>query len=285
MQEKTDDRRVVIITAFGIHDADVQREISEGQQQSSYMERLPQDILQAQGVRSAGLAACKEATAQTVRVAAGNGSLNSSPPPFVFILQNNNYTPGSFEQTFLDEVRRLQRQELEISGIGDERGERDQGEAQPSSGCDGGDKGVNDVHGRVFFVEDSDSLYGKLGCYQQTPRSQYHEPVKLVEAKMLWDLITLVHLEQSSPAAAPLAISQASEVDKTVGNDGVKLPVTVAKAESTISESSPDDAAWHRLQEASSTRGVCERPPCGKVSNFWIPKALFAQGRAYLHRR
>lgn len=159
-------------------------------------------------------------------------------------------------------------------GSGEEQEEEKEEEAQLSNGCEfggggggggvpGGDKSVEEERGRVFLVEDSASLYAKLRCYQQTPGSQYHEPIKLVEAKMLGDLFTLVELEHSSPAVPPPATSQTRKVDETVGGNGVKLSVTVAKEEDTASGSSPDDAVWPRLQEAASTRDVCESPPCG----------------------
>lgn len=253
------------------------------------MEHLPQDILQAEGVRAAGLAACREATAETVRVAAGEGSSTSSLPPLVFLLQNNNFSPDSFEQTFLDEARRLQRQELGILGIEEEKKE---GEDQLSGDCGGGDENMSsrgvggggvlggeesldgknngdDARGNVFFVEDSVSLYGKLRCYEENSLSHYHEPVKLVEAKMLWDLFTLVDLEQSRPAA-PSVTSQASEPDGTAVEMSVQLTVVGAAENHTASGSSRDDV-WSRLLEATSSQDKCASPPCGKVSNVWVP--------------
>ncbi|CAM9867121.1 unnamed protein product [Pylaiella littoralis] len=294
--EESDDRRVVIITAFGTGDADVQRKIFEEQQHSTYVEHLPQDVLRAEGIRAAGLAACRGAIRQTVRVAAGEGSSNSSPP-FVFLLQNNIFKPGSFEQTFLDEVRRLQHQNLGTVGImGGEEGEAhlssdcQWGEERMTSGGDvgggggggrsglGGDGGViggdksadggnsgDDAREGVFIVEDSVSLYGKLRCYQETLGSHFHEPVKLVEAKMLWDLFALVDLEQSIPVAQ-LAISQKSEVDGTI-DVAARSSVAEAQEELAVSESSAQ-TVWSKLLEALLSRDKCGSPPCGKGEHF-----------------
>ncbi|CAN0080944.1 unnamed protein product [Pylaiella littoralis] len=289
--EESEDRRVVIITAFGVGDADAQRKIFEEEHSTYYVEHLPQDVLRAEGIRAAGLAACREATGQTVRVAEGEGSSDSSPP-LVFLLQNTIFKPGSFEQTFLDEVRRLQQQNLGSVGIigGEE------GEAQLSSGCQrgeermtsggdggggiggrggvggdggvlGGDKSVggdnsgDDAREGVFIVEDSVSLYGKLRCYQETLGSHVHEPVKLVEAKMLWDLFALVDLEQSIPAAPPATL-QANKADETID---VAAQLSVAGVqEKGMASGASADAVWSKMLEAMSSRDNCRSPPCGK---------------------
>lgn len=279
-QEKDDNKRVVIITAFGVHDAQAQAQFMTSQQEQlpsnvdeyleQYVEHLPQDVIQADGVRAAALAACREATAQTVRAAAGDDSSSSRSSPLVFLLQNNNYAPGSFQQTFLDEVRQAQRQDIGL-GIG---------ETQTSNDCEGGDESTtngggilggngenngDDARGRVFLVENSASLYDRLSCYQQKPESHYLEPVKLVEAKMLWDLFALVDRETSSPATP--ATSRAT-VDETV-DAAAPLPVAGTKEDVTASGSSPAgaDAVWSRLLEAASLQDECESPPCGKVRN------------------
>lgn len=67
-QHKSGGKRVVIITAFGAQDADVLRRFYEQDQNSLYVENLPQDI-PSKDLRAAALDACGAATAQTVRVA------------------------------------------------------------------------------------------------------------------------------------------------------------------------------------------------------------------------
>lgn len=318
-------KRTVIITAFGVHDASYQLQVSQNNVHNFYRDQMPQEVLQEHGFRVAALFACREATARFVRAAAGvhaevdartdspapseeqkekddeehvrvggrrilglleerraqqrrrqeredlaspvlvlpetldgdgatpennttgQSSGNSTSnrgasasisadsvdradaggtvkdpgplPPLVFVLQNNGYfdEPDDFQQNFLDEVHRIQRQEI---GIGVNESE-DSGlaaaqevelargsENNQSTDIDGisGDTNVTSgdaanamgQDGGIFLVDNSVSLYKKLWCYRIDPSSHYHEPVKLVEAKMLWNLIALVDRQSST---------------------------------------------------------------------------------------
>ncbi|CAM9239385.1 unnamed protein product [Hapterophycus canaliculatus] len=214
-------KRTVIITAFGIHDASYQLQVSQMNIKEWYRDQMPQDVLKQDGFYSAALAACRAATTQVVDAAVGGRKMmrslqdlnrktrrleaaalvtplfsvetaNSSnidgdaatdevlareegPPPLVFLLQNNGYfnDPDDFQQGFLDEVHRMQRQEVRLgkSEVADETGEG------------------------VFLVDSSVSLFKRLACYRIDPSSHYHEPTKLVEGKMLWNLFALVDRE------------------------------------------------------------------------------------------
>lgn len=316
-------KRPVIITAFGIHDASYQLQASHHNIKDWYMDQMPQEVFKRNesappAWRAAGLAACREATAQFVRAATGasaagvetaadspllsekdeeeaevelggeeeeegqeeqeeegrghgggrratrelrerrlqkrrkaeaeavvpgdagrgdaaqsNVSVNSSgcdnteaevslssstlvdgavsvglAPPLVFVLQNNGYydDPEDFQQMFLEEVHQIQRQEVGIGLSGEAGGNSTLGRVgiQNDDGdILGGSKiGIVDGEGvGVFLVDDSVSLYRKLSCYRIEPSSHYHEPVKIVEGKVLWDLIALVDRE-SGPALA-----------------------------------------------------------------------------------
>lgn len=264
-------KRPIIITAFGIHDASYQLQVSQNNIKDWYRDQMPQEIFKQDGFRAAGLAACREATAQFVRAATGlisaagvkaggdsplspedeedsekeeeeeegegrghdrgrrtrsrerrlqqrresvaetvpggvgrgdasqnNISISNNteaevsiagglgPPPLVFVLQNNGYNDhDDFQQMFLEEVRLIQRQEIGI-GLFETLGETKI-------------VNVDDEGAGVFLVDDSVSLYGKLACYRIEPSSHYHEPVKIVEGKVLWDLVALADRE-SGPA-------------------------------------------------------------------------------------
>ncbi|CAN0153085.1 unnamed protein product, partial [Scytosiphon promiscuus] len=216
-------KRTVIITAFGIHDASYQLQVSQRNVKDWYRDQMPQDVLEEDGFYAAALAACRAATMQVVDAAVGgkqtwsarrnspdprddepprtpgpararrrralnylrdggdaiekSWARDDEPPPLVFLLQNNGYfnDPNDFQQAFLEEVHRIQRHEV---GLGIEQEERD---LEPKS---------------VFLVDSSMSLFKQLACYRMDPSSHYHEPAKLVEGKMLWDLFALVDREE-----------------------------------------------------------------------------------------
>lgn len=94
-------------------------------------------------------------------------------PPLLFLMQSNIYPPGSVEDTFQEDLRRIQRQVV--------------GEWEASEGSEGGGGETG-----LLLVDDSVSLYGNLSCYRDDNPIHFHEPVKLVEGKMLWDLLVLV---------------------------------------------------------------------------------------------
>lgn len=148
--EPDGDMRNIFVTAFGVWDA----------------------------VHGSGGAAALSACTETVtRLAQGEPFLSAgaeqpadsdaSPPPLVFLLQNNPFLPGSEEDSFLSELHQVQREVVEN---------------------DGGDES----QAEVYIVHDKDSLYDSMSCYRIREEIHFSDPVKLVEGKMLWDLIALV---------------------------------------------------------------------------------------------
>lgn len=208
---KDDGKRPVFLTAFGVHDAFELHHSADGHGSATYESGLPQEIVQKDGMRAAALSACRDTTVQLIRTAAagtaqppGSERGKMRPPsdqvlpasdsrapdeggvsvavgknfvdgvparstPLFFLLQNNRYPPGSVEDVFLEDLHRIQRQEVRDW---EERG-------------GGADRGL-------FLVNDSVSLYGNLSCYRNANPIHFYEPVKLVEGKMLWDLLALV---------------------------------------------------------------------------------------------
>lgn len=133
------------------------------------------------------------------------GARDEGLPPLVFLLQDNGYfnDPDDFQQAFLDEVHRIQRQEVRI-GI-----EQEEGASAPNDGYKPDSGALNaantskselddEMGAGVFLVDSSVSLFKRLACYRMDPSSHYHEPAKLVEAKMLWNLFSLVDREEGS---------------------------------------------------------------------------------------
>ncbi|CAM9125765.1 unnamed protein product [Ectocarpus sp. 8 AP-2014] len=115
-------------------------------------------------------------------VGAGNeDTLGASAPPaasgplqpLLFLMQNNRYPPGSMENAFQEDLHRIQRQAVA------------EWEASKGSQGDGGERGL-------FLVDDNVGLYGNLSCYRNANPIHFDEPVKLMEGKMLWDLLVLV---------------------------------------------------------------------------------------------
>lgn len=82
-------------------------------------------------------------------------------PPVAFLLQNNRFLPGP-EQEFLNDLHQVQR---EI---------------------------VDSAEGEVYLVHDTESVFDRMSCALIGGGPHFHDPVKLVEGKMLWDLIALV---------------------------------------------------------------------------------------------
>lgn len=161
-------KRLVIVTAFGIWDAD-HRHCTE-----------------------AAFNACAEVAARladgelfpsvgTGSTANGGGG-GASPPlpsPLVFLLQNNPFMPLSERDAFLSDLHEVQRAALEDGGGG-------------GGGGEGGGGDRQGVDAEVFLVHDKTSLYERMPCYRIGEEVHYREPVKLVEGKMLWDLLALV---------------------------------------------------------------------------------------------
>lgn len=94
-------------------------------------------------------------------------------PPLLFLMQNNRYPPGSVEDMFQEDLSRIQKQTV--------------GEWEVSEGSEGG----SGQRG-LFLVDDSMGLYGNMSCYRNDNPIHFDEPVKLMEGKMLWDLLVLV---------------------------------------------------------------------------------------------
>lgn len=267
LQER-ENKRTVIVTSFGIHDASPQLQASRRKGLDSF--------------HAAALATCRDATAQlTHQATTGDPHL----APLVFLLQNSVVEPGGVDQVLLDEVHRVQREEIGfgrkentvgVREMGRETERRGQGDgvgdeyhhAINDRGGAGGDNQV--VHGEtacrderhgVFLVEDVGS---KLQCNGQDTSRSFLEYVKVEEAKMFWDLIALAD-RGGSP---PLATSQFT------GNGTVEAvePSWVVRA-TDARVSGPSvlgaDAVWSRLQEASSLQDECVSPPCGNVSSLW----------------
>ena len=153
-REGNGDKRTIFVTAFGVWDA----------------EHL--------GGGASAFSNCTEALEWLVREApdfdpsaesAGDNGASPPPPPqppLVFLLQNNPFLPGSEEDAFLDELHQVQQEAVE--------------------------DGEQESHAEVYIVHDRDSLYDSMSCYRNEQGIHFKEPVKLVEGKMLWDLIALV---------------------------------------------------------------------------------------------
>lgn len=260
-QERKYKKRTVIVASFGIYDASSQLEISK---------REGPDFFNA-----AALAACRGATAQFTRHAAAGDSHTS---PLVFLLQSNAVKSGGVEQIFLDEVHRVQREEIGF-GTRNETGIREMGRAIQESGRndDGDENTTNDRSGAgdnqlgnsesscdssdrhgVFLVEDTRTM---LQCIGQSTSSQFREHAKVVEAKMFWNLIVLVDREHSlSPATLQATRNEHLEAPEPPG--------VAREMDDDISGPSPPleaGAVWSRLQEAALLRDRCFSPPCSQV--------------------
>lgn len=227
-EEENDEKRyTVIITAFGLHDASSKSHVytnsvhhatpGGGEQQQQ------EDIRLVGDVRFTALAACRNATADLVHAAAaaavgGNGGSgdSSNPTPLVFLLRNNDFVPGSATQEFLDGVHRLQEEEIHEERIRirntriEVAGQQRRSGGVPGSSGDREDDGatsnddiiINGGGGEgIFVVDDSVSLSRKMAYYRIDTSVHFHEPVKVMEAKMLWDLIYLVDSEKNATVA------------------------------------------------------------------------------------
>lgn len=182
-------KRTVIVTAFGLHDAAKPHLYIDPVQSSSGEQEEVIDLVDRN--RATALASCRDVTADLVRAAKGG----SSPPPLVFLLRNNDFLPGSANQEFLDNVHRIQLEEIENRRIGSASQRTGNNITHDDFALFGSGRETtydNNTEGEIFLVDNSVSLYGKLACYRKETSVHYHEPVKLVEAKMLWDLIFLV---------------------------------------------------------------------------------------------
>ncbi|CAM9606498.1 unnamed protein product, partial [Ectocarpus fasciculatus] len=218
---KWGDKRTVIITAFGVHDSYELPLLLDGSASTSYVDALPTDFVDNGSMRTAALGACQATTAQLVQAAAAkvmawvdptaekeelSKEVHASPnttrsttetngvslsfgkpgvigapdptPPLIFLMQNNRYPPNSREDNYLEDLRRMQRQEVQEWEAGE---------------------GNEDADGGIYLVDDSVSLFRNLSCYRENNPIHFHEPVKLVEGKMLWDLLALVERESASP--------------------------------------------------------------------------------------
>lgn len=136
-----------------------------------------------------------------------------APPPLVFLSRNNDFMPGSAKQEFADGVHWVKEEEIDkemiwISGNAKKEAEGRQRASNVAGGGGGGDREDGDTTtdgdinrrggGGIFVVDDNVSLYRKMACYRIDTSVHYHEPVKLMEAKMLWDLISLVDREKNA---------------------------------------------------------------------------------------
>lgn len=89
------------------------------------------------------------------------GVKKDARPPAAFLFQNNRFLPGP-KQDFLNDLHQVQR---EI---------------------------VDSAEGEVYIVHDTESVFDRMSCALIGGGPHFHDPVKLVEGKMLWDLIALV---------------------------------------------------------------------------------------------
>ncbi|CBJ32754.1 expressed unknown protein [Ectocarpus siliculosus] len=121
------------------------------------------------GGDEAALGVCADAVRSLVQVAqpppAGSTTAENiaASPPLVFLLQNNPFLPGSEQDLFLRDLHQIQREIV------------DSGEQEA-----------------VYLVHDRESIFNRLSCYRMSESIHFNDPVKLVEGKMLWDLIELV---------------------------------------------------------------------------------------------
>ncbi|CAN0499672.1 unnamed protein product, partial [Ectocarpus sp. 12 AP-2014] len=120
----------------------------------------------------------------------GGGIGDGPPPPLVFLLQNNPFNPGSEQDYFLQQLHRIQEQVIDEAAAEQATAkqgcEQQQDCEQQQRGGGGGGGG-----GRVFLLRDRDSLYSSMSCYRIDRSIHFHEPVKLVEGKMLWHLVEI----------------------------------------------------------------------------------------------
>ena len=250
-------RRTVIVTSFGIHDAFSLLQTSQSE------EKEP--------LYAAALAACRDAAAHLTRHAAAGDSLLA---PLVFLLQSSDVKPGGVERSFLEEVHRLQREEIGF-GTGNEAGVRDkereterrgQSERTTSDRDVPGDNQVfnggsicDDSESRgVFLVEDARS---KPQCIRRNTSSHFREHARVVEARMIWNLIKLVDREHD-PSSANVQMNT-HETGKAT-----EPPWAARERNATASglQFLGADAVWSRLQEAVASQDECLSPPCGQVS-------------------
>lgn len=143
------DKRTIFVTAFGVWDAE------HGTGDAAAMSNCTDTVewlVQADPYFGIG--------AEVANVS------DASPPPVVFLLQNNPSLPGSAEDAFLDELHQIQREVVETHR--------------------------EESHAEVYLVQDRESLFESMMCYRIREEIHFYDPVKLVEGKMLWDLIALV---------------------------------------------------------------------------------------------
>ena len=179
-----DVRHPVIITAFGVHESAKLVTRSD--------DATPQVVIEEDGLRIDSLGACRDTTLELIRTAAADPSSKihgenvgqqgrnvstdmdtsnevlAPSSPLVFLLQNNRFPSDSAQDLFLEDVQRIQRQEVDAW------------------------EATHTAERGIFVVNDSVSLYGNLSCFRNANPIHFHEPVKLVEGKMLWDLLALV---------------------------------------------------------------------------------------------
>ncbi|CBJ31669.1 hypothetical protein Esi_0273_0009 [Ectocarpus siliculosus] len=118
----------------------------------------------------------------------GGGGGGGSPPPLVFLLQNNPFNPGSEHDYFLQQLHRIQEQVIDEAAA--EQAAAKQG-CEQHQDCEQQQRGGGGGGGRVFLLRDRDSLYSSMSCYRIDRSIHFHEPVKLVEGKMLWHLVDI----------------------------------------------------------------------------------------------
>lgn len=117
----------------------------------------------------AALKACSSVTTRLTKVARSTTTIEETAvnkdvsPPMVFLLQNDPFLPGSEPDHFLNELHQVQRDVIESS-----------------------------EGGAMYLVRDRDSVFERMRCFRMGEGIHFNDPVKLVEGKMLWDLIALV---------------------------------------------------------------------------------------------
>ncbi|CAB1120147.1 unnamed protein product [Ectocarpus sp. CCAP 1310/34] len=151
-------------------------------------------------VRGGSVGAGKEDALDASAPPAASGPLQ----PLLFLMQNNRYPPGSVENAFQEDLHRIQRQ-----AVGE-------WEASEGSKGDDGERGL-------FLVDDSVGLYGNLSCYRSANPIHFDEPVKLMEGKMLWDLLVLV--DNGSVLPPTLLLANEDYGDSADGEGGGRFSI------------------------------------------------------------
>lgn len=123
--------------------------------------------LERKGTRNLARSEADQETLETVPAAVR--------PPVVFLFQSNQFLPSDSRDVWMERLN-----DMQCAVIDDVR-----------EIVDGSGNGIEIGGDGVFLVDDRQSLYGRMACYRADD-VHFLEPVKLIEAKMLWHLIALL---------------------------------------------------------------------------------------------